>query len=167
MRTITTPIALVVLGLAALAGLTACGGSGGGTTTPAAAAGTTVSQTQVSGVGEILVDADGAALYSPEEEADGTIRCTDACTDIWIPLTVASGDRPTGVSGLAVVRRPDGARQVTYKGGPLYTFAEDTSPGEVKGNGLSDSFGGTDFTWHVAGDAGTATTGTGTGSYRY
>ena len=175
MRTFTTPIVLVALGLAALAGLTACGGSGGGSTTPAAAGttpaatGTTVSQENVSGVGEILVDAKGDALYSPEQESDGTIKCTDSCAQIWVPLTVSSSDStPTGVAGLAVVKRPDGTSQVTYKGAPLYTFAEDTSPGEVNGNGVSDSFDGTDFTWHVAGDAGTATTtGSGTGSYGY
>jgi predicted lipoprotein with Yx(FWY)xxD motif len=173
MHRITTPIALVVLSLAALAGLTACGGSGGGTTTPAAAGtttatGTTVSQENVSGVGEILVDAKGDALYSPDQEANGTIQCTDSCTDIWVPLTLPSGEsKATGVAGLAVVMRPDGTSQVTYKGAPLYTFAEDTSPGEVNGNGVSDSFGGTDFTWHVAGGAGTTTTGSGTGSYGY
>jgi predicted lipoprotein with Yx(FWY)xxD motif len=176
MRTFTTPIVLVALGLAALAGLTACGGSGGGSTTPAAAAGTTstatgttVSQENVSGVGEILVDAKGDALYSPDQESGGAIKCVDSCAQIWVPLTVpSSSSTPTGVAGLAVVKRPDGSSQVTYQGAPLYTFAEDTSPGEVNGNGVSDSFGGTDFTWHVAGNAGTATTtGSGTGSYGY
>jgi predicted lipoprotein with Yx(FWY)xxD motif len=169
MRTFTTPIALVVLGLAALGGLTACGGSGGGTTTPAAAAGTTVSQQDVNGVGEILVDAQGDALYSPDQEKNGQIACTEECTSIWVPLTVPAGQNPTGTDDLAVVTRPDGSRQVTYKGAPLYTFAEDSSPGDVNGNGVSDSFGGQSFTWHVAGGtaAGGTTTGSGTGSYRY
>jgi len=162
-----TPIALVVLGLAVLAGLTACGGSGGSTTSPAAAAGKTVSQSDVSGVGTILVDADGAALYSPDEEAGGTILCKSSCTAIWIPLTLPAGQtQPTGTADLALVRRPDGSQQVTYRGAPLYRFAEDTAPGDVKGNGVTDSFDGTDFTWHVAGDA-SASTGSGTGSYRY
>jgi predicted lipoprotein with Yx(FWY)xxD motif len=39
---------------------------------------------------------------------------------------------------------------VTYERKPLYTFAEDPSPGEVTGNGFADDFGGTSFTWHVA-----------------
>jgi predicted lipoprotein with Yx(FWY)xxD motif len=176
MRTFTTPIVLVALGLVALAGLTACGGSDGGSTTPAAGGttsaaqtGTTVSQKSVSGVGEILVDSKGDALYSPDQESGSAIKCTDSCTDIWVPLTVSSsGSTPTGVAGLALVRRPDGTSQVTYNGAPLYTFAEDTAPGQVNGNGVSDSFGGTDFTWHVAGPAGTtSTTGSGTGSNGY
>ena len=40
--------------------------------------------------------------------------------------------------------------QVTFEGHPLYTFAEDTKAGSVSGNGVSDSFGGKSFTWHVA-----------------
>ena len=41
-------------------------------------------------------------------------------------------------------------KQVTFDGKPLYTFVEDTSPDTVTGNGVSDSFDGTSFTWHVA-----------------
>jgi hypothetical protein len=46
---------------------------------------------------------------------------------------------PTGtVSSLGTVRRPDGTVQVTYKGQPLYTFAQDTKPGEANGQGIKD-----------------------------
>jgi hypothetical protein len=34
--------------------------------------------------------------------------------------------------------RPDGRRQVAYRGGPLYSFVEDKRPGDVKGNGFKD-----------------------------
>ena len=34
-------------------------------------------------------------------------------------------------------------------GKPLYSFVQD-SPGQVTGNGVSDSFGGTNFTWTAA-----------------
>ena len=50
---------------------------------------------------------------------------------------------------LSVVDRPDGTSQVTFNGMPLYSFVQD-SPGQVTGDGVSDSFGGTDFTWTVA-----------------
>jgi hypothetical protein len=39
---------------------------------------------------------------------------------------------------LATVKRPDGSVQVTYKGEPLYTFAQDTSPGQANGQGIKD-----------------------------
>ena len=45
---------------------------------------------------------------------------------------------PTGVKSLSTVKRPDGRRQVAYKGGPLYTFVEDKKPGDMKGNGFKD-----------------------------
>jgi predicted lipoprotein with Yx(FWY)xxD motif len=82
------------------------------------------------------------------------VLCTDACTSIWVPLTIGAGDEVTGTSQvnskLGVVERPDGAEQVTYQGKPLYTFVEDTEPGTVTGDGFTDDFAGTTFTWHVA-----------------
>ena len=45
--------------------------------------------------------------------------------------------------------RPDGTSQVTFGGKALYSFVQD-SPGKVTGNGVSDSFGGTSFTWTAA-----------------
>ena len=146
----TSMLASVVVLLALLLG--GCGGGGSGE--PASASGETVSVANVTGVGDVLVDAHGNALYSPDQEADGKVLCTDACASIWIPLTLPAGEQPTGSSDvssqLGLIRRPDGAEQVTYEGKPLYTFAEDPSPGEVTGNGFADDFGGTSFTWHVA-----------------
>ena len=51
---------------------------------------------------------------------------------------VAPGVKPTGVSGLTVVKRPDAKRQVAFRGAPLYRFVQDTKPGQVKGNGFKD-----------------------------
>jgi predicted lipoprotein with Yx(FWY)xxD motif len=153
------PIALVV---AAILVISACGGgdSGADGSEPNSdIAATTVSVSTVEGVGEVLVDADGAALYAADEEADGTVLCTDSCTDVWNPLTVegepAAGDGRD--ASLGVVARPEGTRQVTFDGRLLYRFAEDGS-GTVTGNGVADTFGGQDFTWHVATPAGISTT---------
>jgi predicted lipoprotein with Yx(FWY)xxD motif len=102
--------------------------------------------------GEVLVDADGAALYTADQEADGKVRCTASCAKTWLPLTV-SGDAELAdadVPGtLATVKRPDGSDQATFDSAPLYTFADD-GPGQVTGDGLSDSFGGETFSWSVA-----------------
>ncbi len=65
------------------------------------------------------------------------------------PLTAKAPTGSADVTGmLGTVKRPDGTGQVTLDGAPLYTFAED-SPGQVTGDGVQDSFGGKDFTWHV------------------
>jgi predicted lipoprotein with Yx(FWY)xxD motif len=156
---------------AALAALAfALGACGGDDEEPAgaAAADATVSVEQIDGVGPVLVDRSGAALYTADQEADGTIRCRGECLSVWLPLE-ASGT-PTGsddVTGeLGTVERPDGATQVTYDGRPLYRFAEDSKPGMVTGDGLSDRFGGTLFTWRAVTTEGTSTGGSGR-SYGY
>jgi predicted lipoprotein with Yx(FWY)xxD motif len=114
----------------------------------------TVSVSAVEGVGDVLVDAEGAALYASDQETGGMVLCTEGCSTIWEPLTVADGATPTAGEGLGgslgVVNRPDGARQVTFMDRPLYTFVEDTEPGTVTGNGFADTFDGQPFTWHVA-----------------
>jgi predicted lipoprotein with Yx(FWY)xxD motif len=155
--------------LAALAlTLAACGGGDDEQPASAAAAARTVSVDQVEGVGSVLVDRSGAALYTPDREADGTIRCRGECTAIWPPLEAsgmptASDDVP---GRLGTVRRPDGAMQVTYDGRPLYRFAQDPQPGDVTGDGASDRFGGTSFTWHAVTATGMSSGGSGR-SYGY
>jgi predicted lipoprotein with Yx(FWY)xxD motif len=58
---------------------------------------------------------------------------------VWHPLVAPSGGKPSGgVGSLGVVRRPDGTEQVTYKGMPLYTFAQDTAAGQANGQGIKD-----------------------------
>ena len=136
--------------------LVGCGGGDSSDSSPAAGGGKTktVSVASVDGVGDVLVDSRGAVLYSPDQEAGGKVLCTDTCASIWMPLTVGAGGRPTGSSevsaDLGVVKRPDGADQVTFEGKPLYTFVEDPEPGTVTGDGFTDDFDGTTFTWHVA-----------------
>jgi predicted lipoprotein with Yx(FWY)xxD motif len=136
--------------LAAALALAACGGGSSDSSESAAAddGGGTVAVKAVDGIGDVLVDAGGKALYTADVEEDGKVRCTGACTSFWVPLTIDSGE-PTGADGLGVVERPDGARQVTAGGQPLYTFSEDTS-GKVTGNGFSDDFEGRRFTWSAA-----------------
>lgn len=145
--------------LAATLLIAACGSNATDTGTPASS--NAVAVKHVDGVGDVLVDAQGAALYAADQETNGMVVCTGSCTSIWDPLTVSSG-RPTagdGVTGaLGVVRRPDGARQVTVDGRLLYRFMEDPDNGVVTGNGFADSFDGRAFTWHVATPTGISTT---------
>jgi len=154
--------AFLALALAAVLVVSACGGSGDAEAEEPApnsdVAAVTVSVSTVDGVGQVLVDADGAALYAADQEAQGAVMCTGSCEVAWEPLTV-SGDPVGGeeLDGrLGVVTRPDGTRQVTFDGRLLYRFAEDSS-GTVTGNGLADSFGGQDLTWHVATPTGIST----------
>jgi len=99
-----------------------------------------------------LVTSSGLTLYRNRSEKNGRIRCTGACTATWPPLLVPSGDRLLAGAGVAqaklgTTRRPDGKRQATYGGSPLYRFASDRKAGDAKGQGL----GGV---WFAAGGSG-------------
>lgn len=163
---------LMTLGMAISAALAvaACGGGGssGGTSSAArsATSSKTVSVRQLPGVGSVLVDHTGKALYSSDLEAGGKIVCDDAaCNAFWKPLTLGGG-KPTASADagrLGVITRPDGSTQVTVNGKPLYAFSED-SPGKATGDGFTDDFGGHHFTWNVVRAGGTTASGAGSGS---
>jgi|SRR5919201_4005804 predicted lipoprotein with Yx(FWY)xxD motif len=86
----------------------------------------------------ILVNRKGLSLYSLSVERRGRFICKGSCLSLWTPLVVPKGTTPTGVAHLSTVKRPDGRRQVAFRGGPLYTFNQDKKRGDVKGNGFKD-----------------------------
>src|ERR1039457_5834049 len=90
--------------------------------------------------GTVLVDAQGMTLYHLSAEQNGKFICTSAaCVQVWHPLSAPAGGPPSGGGGsLGTVKRPDGTEQVTYKGMPLYTFAQDKEPGDANGQGIKD-----------------------------
>jgi predicted lipoprotein with Yx(FWY)xxD motif len=134
--------------LAASLVLVACGDNSSEETAAPAGGGQTVAVKSIDGIGDVLVDAGGKALYASDVESDGKVHWTSS--SFWKPLTVDSGT-PTataGVGKLGVIKRPDGSRQVTDNDRLLYTFTED-SPGKAEGNGFSDDSNGEHFTWNA------------------
>lgn len=95
--------------------------------------------------GTVLANLKGQTLYSLSVERHGRFICAAGCLAVWHPLIVPKGVRPMGPVKLGTVRRPDGRIQVTYRGRPLYHFAEDTKVGETNGEGFRDV-----GTWHAA-----------------
>ncbi len=169
LHTIRLLLLLAITSLIAVA-IAACGGDDddSGSTEPAAATsaattGSTISVQSIGDAGEVLVDAQGRAVYTNDRDKGSMIACTGECTTIWLPVA-ASGGAPTSedpsVEGLGTVDRPDGTSQLTFDGRPLYTFAEEGA-GEVTGDGFADSFGGTEFIWTVASPGGASTGSTG------
>lgn len=93
----------------------------------------------------VLVTRSGRTLYSLSAERRGRFICTDTtCLSIWHPLLVPRGARLAGVPGLGTIRRPDGRRQATSAGRPLYTFGQDARRGDANGEGIRDV-----GTWHA------------------
>ncbi len=174
-RPITVALGAVTLGIALLAA--ACS-SGQPTATSAeqSPGGATVSVRTVDGAA-VLVDSAGKALYTNDQDRPGRLMCTTSdCTAIWQPLLVQGARSKAGgtVPGtVASVARPEGSRQVTWNGMPLYTFSFDHGPGKVTGDGFRDTFDGTSFVWHAAVTEGQApaqpggSSGSGGGGSRY
>lgn len=151
--------------LALAAGLTGCGGSPGTTTTtpvpattsaaptatsPTAAAAVDL-KTASSSAGNIVVDAKGMSVYffTKDVKDSGTSACTGACLTAWRPVTsTAATPAAEGVTGtVGTITTPDGAKQLTLNGLPLYYFAQDKNPGDVLGQGVND-------VWYLANPAG-------------
>jgi predicted lipoprotein with Yx(FWY)xxD motif len=142
------PTLVLSLAVAACGSSSKSGSSSQAATTPAA---TTSSSGESAAVvktasnatlhATVLVNAQGMTLYSLSAEKNGKFICTSsACVAVWHPLSVSSTAVPSGaaVGSLGAVKRPDGTEQVTYKGMPLYTFAQDKQPGEAGGQGVKD-----------------------------
>jgi predicted lipoprotein with Yx(FWY)xxD motif len=157
---ILTLIAVPVLAI----GLAACGGSSNSDNGSSNAASTaavastsstsdTVATKSVSGVGSVLVDSKGDVLYTNDQDSGSKIACMGSCQSIWVPLAAPSSGQPTSADSSVQAKLDVEGGQVTFGGKPLYTFVQD-SPGEATGNGVTDSFDGTTFTWTAAMSAG-------------
>lgn len=162
-------IGLATLALAAA--LSGCGGSPGTTTatttatTPASPAATSAApatasptaaavvdlKTASSSAGTIVVDAAGMSVYyfTKDVKDSGTSACTAACLTAWPPvLTTAASPTAEGVTGtLGTITTPEGAKQVTLNGLPLYYFAQDKNPGDILGQGVNS-------VWYLASPTG-------------
>jgi len=107
--------------------------------------------------GTYLTGPTGRALYLWDADSNGKSACSGACAAAWPPLlTKGAPAAAHGVkaSDLSTITRSNGAKQVAYKGHPLYYFVADTSSGQVKGQG-SDQFGAK---WWLVSPAGSAIT---------
>ena len=142
--------------------VTACGaGSAGGAysygnqttqaTSPAAPASpssvfTTALKTETTRVGTVLASSGGLTLYYYGEDKRGSGKsvCTGSCATAWPPLA-APVKAPAGVrlpGKLRTITRPNGVKQVTLNGYPLYFYVGDKAPGQATGNGIGGA-------WHV------------------
>src|SRR5262249_48025273 len=60
------------------------------------------------------------------------------CVNQWTPLAAAELANPVG--DFQVISRPDGTKQWSYKGKPLYLYAADNMPGDVTGFGVDKNW---------------------------
>jgi predicted lipoprotein with Yx(FWY)xxD motif len=107
--------------------------------------------TASSSLGDIVVDAKGMSVYyfTKDVKDSGTSACTGGCLTAWPPLLTTSAEpKVEGVTGtVGTITTPEGAKQVTLNGLPLYYFAKDTKAGDILGQGVND-------VWYLADPAG-------------
>jgi predicted lipoprotein with Yx(FWY)xxD motif len=86
----------------------------------------------------LLVGTNEMTLYTFAKDVAGSGKstCVAQCAVNWPPLLV---DAKANVSGdYSVVTREDGARQLAFKGMPLYFWSKDTKPGDKTGDGRAE-----------------------------
>jgi len=111
----------------------------------------TVSLASISGMpAKALVGSNGRTLYLFQADKNGASACTGACAAAWPPDIVTG--QPQASSGinqalLGTITRPDGTKQVTYNGHPLYYFTADAAAGTAHGQAVK-AFGAE---WDVVG----------------
>lgn len=91
----------------------------------------------------VLVDSAGKTVYTYDKDVAGSGKstCAGPCLQNW-PAVAA----PAKVAEpYSVITREDGAKQLAYKGKPLYTFVKDAKAGDRTGDNVKD-------VWHVVKD---------------
>jgi predicted lipoprotein with Yx(FWY)xxD motif len=150
---------LLLSGAAVMAVVTACSssssgggggygaGGGGGSSQAASSPAKAAAAVTISMNGSALTGPNGHTLYMNTVDTVSDIKCVGACASEWPPVT-GTPKAGAGVDGtkLGTATRPDGTKQVTLDGHPLYEFDEDKAPGDKHGDGLADEGG----KWHVA-----------------
>jgi predicted lipoprotein with Yx(FWY)xxD motif len=135
--------------LLALAGCSSGGTGGSGGASPSSspsmsasssASSATALKTASTSLGTVLVDGKGLTVYVFDKDTanSGMSACAGQCIAQW-PAVVADSSTPKvdGVTGkVGTITGTDGKLQVTVNGLPLYTFAGDSSAGDVTGQGV-------------------------------
>lgn len=92
----------------------------------------------ISSLGNVLTDSVGRSLYFFSIDANGNSGCTGDCAVHWPAFYTDSLRLADGLTDtdFAVITRTDGAKQITYKGWPLYYYSGDTKAGDINGDNL-------------------------------
>jgi predicted lipoprotein with Yx(FWY)xxD motif len=97
-------------------------------------------------IGTYVTDGAGRTLYRFDEDDNKPPKatCNGDCAKTWPPLLIKSPGKifPKGLDPkiLGYVERADGHCQVTINGWPVYYFAKDGEPGDIKGQGVKGTW---------------------------
>ncbi|PRY42220.1 hypothetical protein [Umezawaea tangerina] len=99
----------------------------------------------VPGLGTVLTNGAGNTVYRFDKDvaSPSTSNCDADCVKKFPPVLTTTDDisvQGVDKGALGVLVRPDGTKQVTAKGWPLYTSVEDKIPGDAKSQGFKDAW---------------------------
>ena len=109
--------------------------------------------------GEYIVAGNGFAVYLFKADRQGgaagepASACEGDCLGLWPPVLVDGSPAADGklrAELLGTMTRSDGSTQLTYNGWPLYFYAEDYEPDDIKGHDI-ESYG---EDWYLVGPNG-------------
>jgi predicted lipoprotein with Yx(FWY)xxD motif len=117
------------------------GGAAAATTTePSAAASATVTLART-GAGQVLADTKGRTLYVFLKDEKDKSNCTGSCLQTWPRYAPSGVQAGPGIDAWRLgTITVDGVQQLTIDGRPLYYFASDAAPGDVKGQGVAGNW---------------------------
>ena len=114
-----------------------------GSAAPVSTGGANALKTTTIGGATVLTNAKGFTLYWFAPDTPTKSACNGSCTGYWPPVGPAT--LASGVAGtLTTITRSDGSKQAVYNGHPLYTYIQDTKPGQATGNNVNLNGG----LWH-------------------
>jgi predicted lipoprotein with Yx(FWY)xxD motif len=95
-------------------------------------------------MGKVVTDEDGWLLYRFDKDSNDppASNCEGDCAKIWPPALTDGDPILSGVKEdiVGTVNRPDGTRQLTIDGWPVYYYAGDEKPGDWKGQGVGGTW---------------------------
>jgi predicted lipoprotein with Yx(FWY)xxD motif len=105
---------------------------------------TSLTGKDISKMGNVVVDSAGWTTYRFDLDTanPSASTCFDACLRSWLPILVDGTPTVIGIDPAKVgaIERPDGGRQATIGGWPLYRFIGDNGPAKWKGQAVNNSW---------------------------
>ena len=92
--------------------------------------------------GLVLTDSAGQVLYFFSRDADGKSACAGNCQSVWPKYYSSHAASSEGIEDddIGTITLADGSLQTTYKGWPLYYYANDEGPGDIQGDGVGGNW---------------------------
>ncbi|MGW0822873.1 SCO0930 family lipoprotein [Streptomyces sp. NPDC002845] len=94
--------------------------------------------------GKVLTDSTGRTLYRFDKDTAEPPKttCEGECATAWPPVPASGATAAAGVDKalLGEITRPDGTKQLTVGGWPMYYYAQDAKAGDINGQGVNGTW---------------------------